>query len=1694
MLTRLSIGVAGMRLFPLLLYLLTCALPFLPRADAGFRKHGDGRCTFEQEEVTGIKANLNGFDFHVGFKLCRDYCAGAGTSCWGITWSHCRRTCTLHGMPANLFAAQPLVGESSLDECSIEPLTPSPALFKAVGGVSIGTEPPTVMNSDGFCDAVCLVHTMECSVKDNNHNIFVSVGSAAGAQQLKLIVPDVPALQPGRYTQGYCPAGFQGTVDLLCQLGEVTFPPGVTQQMKCNRDCAKGTIQALESKQVVVVPAMAHGSFQDIPCPDGYGGPLRLRCFNGQYMYTDQKCGHDCPAGNILDNGALLGYNPMPHRSTQTIVCKAPYQGVINLQCDNAVVTVLSGNCLLGCPVGTPDPVTNIIIPGSPPRTLHPKGLKYSYMDEMERPYTLDYPVTVVMEHDEKRVANCPGQYAGQFEMHCYHGQIAIITIGTPCEANCNDLRPFMAGQFLKAIPSVPAYSGEVKKFPCEETGTLIDAKCVRGRFQSQQVCYRNCLPQVVYHGGMPLNLTNSSKHGEIVRRDCETGFYGIIEMACDDGWAYVATFECGQNCAGGQFPLGKGVVVSFGEQLHLSTFQATCPDGYVGTVMMRCEDGTPSYQSGICLPTTTTTTTTTRALYCHNTTISLAYNDTQYVLAANKSGHVMAYNVSNLTYLSTMQLQCPPGFGGPVEIMCDAWGALEESQLKTFKDSMTFPGSSEAEYLKYYDTQNFATASSRELEQQEFGTFYNGESQADYINSPMGAGRGGGAASSTSSLEHSALGVGTTTTTSSSEINQERSTRAYSEAPPAPPAASHGRQLHHPALPFGQTLPPAEQTRHDMGGGTETYRGYSINVEQDYNSLRGRPYWRVATYLNATTSLFPPYQFDHARRYGDQYYDAFDENKTDYGPGRPSLHQYNLDAALYPYKQLPRIVFVSRVTSCGQSCYGPLVFEHFDTRYETGSHTYEVNKNLLHGEEHHITCPGAGNLVRFVCWDGIFVKMDQTEICGVKCVVNDLADVWRRSGLTQRLDYNTTLSIMFTFATTTTTTPPPTTEPPPLLLGMTRPPMITSDIATTTPDPLFVTDHFDFFSAQNFTGFQLEHMETKLMSCWNNHSNTDLFSSNPLLLCYNGNVTFGSKDFSYDGKPPTQEDRVAALQDSVACGRNCPAEGFLFKIGRADPNYVGFARNPFTEKYGHLDEVGDDPFTLFLEFFWGNQPTARTEFEEHEWDVDVDPLLGTDGLPIYDNGGYTTPEINIDPRTGLAIGHPQFSLEFGHFRPVRTPGFTWRDELQREPTFSLMRNGEQHSRNCEDILGRKSAPVPGVPNSGGHSLFMGTVNWQCQDGTVNVQATCKRRCVAAQYRKAFPGGNLLLLPRDDSVYYDHGEEVLTPCTDTNKFANGTGILRVCDDGELKILEENCVINCRPYIYQGTIDVLPPRVVEHGTTDNVFECPPYLAVGTYRVECFNGIRKVPAEDFTCKRHCLPLRPGELINDEFRHGFIYHDTFHKGQCADNSTISVGCSDAQVRIVGGDCGFPCLAGEILLDPRRPLDPPVQYPKFYHMQTLTVSCTGGSVGTAELLCQNSQVTAQNVNCNAECPVRYDLDTTLWVDTSVQDDFDPRNYGKLSTGKVLQPDTLQRYSCAGGEALVKCDTSGETAVEGVIDQPCGIPLRLCGCCALSSQLPTAGASSLRRNFESFWTRNGIVALFLLLRFAFAVRADDAR
>lgn len=136
----------------------------------------------------------------------------------------------------------------------------------------------------------------------------------------------------------------------------------------------------------------------------------------------------------------------------------------------------------------------------------------------------------------------------------------------------------------------------------------------------------------------------------------------------------------------------------------------------------------------------------------------------------------------------------------------------------------------------------------------------------------------------------------------------------------------------------------------------------------------------------------------------------------------RTSQHKYKMGP--YPYRHLPRLIFVSEVTSCGRPCKGPQFYTHESEAYELGTTsvpyemTYYIEPDIGHAESFTYNCPQPSGAtlpkrpvaqVEFRCWDGTLIKVHEHEICGSPCLDYDVEQMWSYTGLTPRLDVNTT-------------------------------------------------------------------------------------------------------------------------------------------------------------------------------------------------------------------------------------------------------------------------------------------------------------------------------------------------------------------------------------------------------------------------------------------------------------------------------------------------------------------------------------------------------------------------------------------------------------------------------------------------------------------------------------------------------------
>ena len=205
-----------MILWSALLKLLLAPLHELPTpVSAGFERVGEGQCVYQKQILTGLAALFTNIKSHEeAFQRCLNACAAAGVHCVGMTWRQCNHGCVVHGSPLELnkyvypgetdkddnavdgagnriwnpvtpaiFAGGKM--ETGINHCAVRPYLP-PRKFEPSGGASTLGLTRDLIEVDNTCDALCLYHTTDCEVVNNNHGVAIP----SHGQSLNVVIPD----------------------------------------------------------------------------------------------------------------------------------------------------------------------------------------------------------------------------------------------------------------------------------------------------------------------------------------------------------------------------------------------------------------------------------------------------------------------------------------------------------------------------------------------------------------------------------------------------------------------------------------------------------------------------------------------------------------------------------------------------------------------------------------------------------------------------------------------------------------------------------------------------------------------------------------------------------------------------------------------------------------------------------------------------------------------------------------------------------------------------------------------------------------------------------------------------------------------------------------------------------------------------------------------------------------------------------------------------------------------------------------------------------------------------------------------------------------------------------------------------------------------------------------------------------------
>mmetsp|Transcript_733 Transcript_733/g.1395 ORF Transcript_733/g.1395 Transcript_733/m.1395 type:complete len:1363 (+) Transcript_733:131-4219(+) len=346
----------------------------------------------------------------------------------------------------------------------------------------------------------------------------------------------------------------------------------------------------------------------------------------GKIDSSSRRCGSNCyirmgpcASGNMASNGAAVFAAAMPYGASRTAVCPHPFVGTLQLRCTLEGPIIEAGRCRSPC-----EP--SMVLDGN---------------------FEVYYPQ---MLHGLETASPCPQGANGAIVMACLDGQASRVS--GRCGYNCvtGSLR---VGDAAVAYPFL--VHEDVVDLKCPNgTSGMVRLECVDSRiYVMQGMCKADCdassLPLAlgqpggfITYGAIDYPDLNNTDE---IRLPCapSNNFTNNVTLRCYRGEVTIVEGVCRRHCLEGS--IGPGVkAVDRPRLLDMSRVVLSCNEGFTGDLELECDDGNVTLLSGECM------------MHC----------------AANT---VMSNGVElhhpNMTHNSTMNITCPAGYTGFVDVTC---------------------------------------------------------------------------------------------------------------------------------------------------------------------------------------------------------------------------------------------------------------------------------------------------------------------------------------------------------------------------------------------------------------------------------------------------------------------------------------------------------------------------------------------------------------------------------------------------------------------------------------------------------------------------------------------------------------------------------------------------------------------------------------------------------------------------------------------------------------------------------------------------------------------------------------------------------------------------------------------------------------------------------------------------------------
>jgi len=377
-------------------------------------------------------------------------------------------------------------------------------------------------------------------------------------------VLDTPAMPFGSVADVSCPLPYVGTVKVRAGLQGPFIEAG-----RCRSPCAAGIV--VNGNFDVHYPDFLHGSSVQAVCPSGATGVIVLSCSDGKATWESGRCGYDCVLGSLIVGDAVISYPALNHTGYLNMTCPNITSGNVTLQCWDSTVTAIEGTCNLNCDAG---------------------DMILRYGD------TLGEISFGAFNHSDENETECEPDtnFTGMITLRCNRGTVSIVD--GHCYRHC---LPSTIGPGVKALPyprfdheskltmqCLPGFTGELELECVDGNATLLKGECMMHCLAGAVTTNSINLPHPLFNHSTSLNLT------------CPWPSHsGYVIASCFDG-AVSYTGMCGNNCLASSY-WSNGYYAAWDFIQHGYTADVPCPVPAVGSVAIRCFDGSARYISGKC-------------------------------------------------------------------------------------------------------------------------------------------------------------------------------------------------------------------------------------------------------------------------------------------------------------------------------------------------------------------------------------------------------------------------------------------------------------------------------------------------------------------------------------------------------------------------------------------------------------------------------------------------------------------------------------------------------------------------------------------------------------------------------------------------------------------------------------------------------------------------------------------------------------------------------------------------------------------------------------------------------------------------------------------------------------------------------------------------------------------------------------